>query len=106
MHAQPARRWTADDIGRELRIEPAWAATQLQNLCSRGLIACDDPGPPSPTGSYRFGARSPDLESAVRGLVTAYEERRVTVIGMIFSKPVDKIRSFADAFKIRKDKAD
>ena len=29
---------------------------------------------------------------------------RVTVIGMIFSKPIDKIRSFADAFRIRKDK--
>jgi len=36
----------------------------------------------------------------------SYADRRVTVIGLIFSKPVDKIRSFADAFRIRKDRSD
>jgi hypothetical protein len=30
-------------------------------------------------------------------------KRRVTVINSIYSKPIDKIRTFADAFRLRKD---
>ena len=30
----------------------------------------------------------------------------MTVINLIFSKPVDKIRTFADAFRLRKDEDD
>ena len=44
-----------------------------------------------------------DLHRAVAGLAREYAARRVTVIGLIFSKPVDKIRSFADAFRLRRD---
>jgi len=100
LHLLPDRDVTAADVGRELRIDSAWAEAQLDHLCQRGLITCnrDDGGP-----RYKVGAKTPALEDAVRGLVKAYSERRVTLISMIFSKPIDKLRSFADAFRIRKD---
>jgi hypothetical protein len=98
----PGKDWRADDIGRELRIDPSWAAAQLADLCSRGLITCDE----GPNPNYRYGPRSPDIEQAIVDLNRAYTDMRVTVISLIFSKPADKIRIFADAFKIRKDKSD
>ena len=100
LHAQPARPFTAADVARELRIESEWARTQLADLCARGIITCDD----TAARLYRHGAHTPRLEAAVVGLVRAYAGRRVTVIGMIFSKPVDKLRTFADAFRLRKDR--
>jgi hypothetical protein len=98
----PQKDWRAEDIGRELRIDPSWAAAQLADLCSRGLLACDH----GPNPFYRYGPSSPELQQAIADLNRAYTDMRVTVISLIFSKPADKIRIFADAFKIRKDKSD
>jgi hypothetical protein len=47
---------------------------------------------------------TPALDAAVAQLAKDYAERRVSVITLIFSKPVDKLRTFADAFRLRKDK--
>lgn len=100
LHAAPQRVFSAAEIGRELRIDAAWAAQQLVNLCSRGVLTCT--GTTDPV--YRYGPRTPEMDRAVADLAQAYADRRVTVIGLIFSKPVDKIRTFADAFRLRKDK--
>jgi hypothetical protein len=92
--------WDAEALGRELRINRDWAASQLQHLCAHGLLDCDSP----PAGTrFRYAPKTPELAAAVEGLARAYAERRVSVIGLIFSKPIDKIRSFADAFRLRKD---
>jgi hypothetical protein len=97
IQAVPEQTWDAEKLGRELRINRDWAASQLQHLCNHGLLNCDQPP------NYRYAPKTPELAAAVEGLARAYAERRVTVIGMIFSKPVDKLRSFADAFRLRKD---
>ena len=99
---QPQRGWAASDLARELRIDPAWVDAQLRGMSAQGLM---EPATGSPA-HYRFQPRTPDLGRAVADLTGAYADRRVTVIGLIFSKPVDKLRSFADAFKIRKDPSD
>jgi hypothetical protein len=56
-------------------------------------------GPP-PT--YRY-APPPELHRSIAGLVETYRERRVSVINLVYSRPSDAIRSFADAFRLRKD---
>jgi hypothetical protein len=89
--------WDAERLGRELRINRDWAASQLQHLCAHGLLNCDKPP------HYTYAPRTPELARAVEGLAQAYAERRVSVIGLIFSKPMDKLRSFADAFRLRRD---
>jgi hypothetical protein len=43
------------------------------------------------------------LDRTASDLARLYPERRFTIIEIIFSKPNDKIRSFADAFRIRRD---
>jgi hypothetical protein len=99
LHGTAGRTWTAGEIARELRIDAAWPATQLQGLCAKGIIACA-------TGSqavYTFDPKRAEVRSTVDALARAYADRRVTVIGLIFSKPVDKLKRFSDAFRIRKD---
>jgi hypothetical protein len=104
LHAQAPRPWTAAELAQELRIDAAWVAGQLASLADAGVLAATAAGGNAP--QYRYEPRAAELDRAVAGLAREYAARRVTVIGLIFSKPVDKIRSFADAFRLRKDKPD
>jgi hypothetical protein len=71
-------------------------------MAAGGLASVAEGSP----AQFRYEPRSADLADAVQALARAYADRRVTVIGLIFAKPTDKIRSFADAFRIRKDRSD
>jgi hypothetical protein len=102
LHADPARARTAQDVARELRIDPTYAQTELANLSVRGMLRPTDKS----AGAYQYAPASPQMDAAVNGLAKAYADRRVTVIGLVYSKPPDQIRSFADAFRLRKEKGD
>lgn len=97
LHANPGRAWSAADVAQELRIDPAWAGGQLGELVAHALIA------PAAEDPRAFRYVSTSLDATVAQLARDYAERRVTIITLIFSKPVDKLRSFADAFRLRKD---
>jgi hypothetical protein len=99
---QPGKVWTAAELAQLLRIDAAWVDGQLRSMGGRGVIGVAEGSPPE----FRYEARSAELAATVTELARAYADRRVTVIGLIFSKPIDKIRSFADAFRLRKDKSD
>ncbi|MFY0563258.1 hypothetical protein ACN28E_05395 [Archangium lansingense] len=101
LHQHPERSWTAESVARELRISALSADDRLKDMARSGILA-------KVQGSeveYRY-APSQQLGDVVAGLATAYAERRVTVINLIFSKPIDKIRTFADAFRLRRDDDD
>jgi hypothetical protein len=53
--------------------------------------------------SMRYRPASAELGNFVQTLAKAYEERPVTLIRLIYALRDRKIRSFADAFKLRKD---
>ena len=98
LHRDPERGWTADQIGTELRIDPGWAAEQLAVLESRGLVA-----PLGEASSYHFRPGTPEAESAVKALATCYADRRVAIIALLYSRPIDRIRVLADAFRVRRE---
>ncbi|PTL84455.1 hypothetical protein [Vitiosangium sp. GDMCC 1.1324] len=98
----PERTWNAETVARELRISALSAGDRLEDLARDALLASTE----GSAEEYRYAPRSPMQDESVRGLATAYVERRVTVINLIFSKPVDKIRTFADAFRLRKKEDD
>lgn len=102
LHADPQQAWSPDDLAKELRIEPHWSAAQLTTLAQRGLLGVVD----AAGSTYRYGPNTAELAQTVDGLAKAYADRRVTVISLIYSKPVDTLRSFADAFRLRKDNPD
>jgi hypothetical protein len=100
-NAPAARAFTAADLAHELKIDAAHADAQLEKFCQRGLLACGETSP----RTYRYAPQSPQLDAAVAAVAAAYAGRRVTMIGLIFSKPTSTLKTFADAFRIRgKDK--
>ncbi len=99
-HAE--RVWTAGELAQQLRIDPAWVDVQLSTMAAGGLVVATGGSP----AQFRYEPRIPELGQTVDELSQTYADRRVTVIGLIFAKPTDKIRSFADAFRIRKERSD
>jgi hypothetical protein len=66
----------------------------------RGFITASD----SRLARYRYAPTQPALAESVRQLALLYGERRVSVIEQIYAKPADPLQSFADAFRIRKER--
>ena len=97
LRREAGRAWSGDAVARELRINPESARARLEDLDARGLLAREGPD------EYRYSPRTGELDRAVAATARAYADLRVTVINHIFSKPVDKIRTFADAFKLKGD---
>jgi hypothetical protein len=99
LHEQPGRDWSAEAVARELRIASESAGERLEDMVSDGLLKRREESP----AEYRYAPDNMKLDDAVRGVAAGYAKRRVTVINLIYSKPIDKIRTFADAFRLRKD---
>lgn len=91
--------WSADDLARELRIDPAWTAAELSQLAARGLIERTSEGEWHATAT-------PEIAASVTRVAQAYADRRVSVVALIYAKPSDALRTFADAFRFRKDSQD
>jgi predicted ArsR family transcriptional regulator len=101
LHGHPDQPWTADEVAAQLRIDPTWAEAQLAELATHGLVQRADP---AAVNAYRYTPASDDLRRTVDELSKAYADRRVAVISLIYSKPSDTLKTFADAFRIRKEK--
>jgi hypothetical protein len=99
IRSDPGRGWTAADISKVLCTPVEMVIEQMAGLQSRGLILVV----PGPEPQYQYQPRTPELDQVVASLSEIYKARRVTVITLIYSKPVDRVRTFADAFRLRKD---
>jgi hypothetical protein len=102
LYAHRARSYTVNDIVQELRIDANWLAGELSRLCAAGILTCSSNNPPM----YQYQPARKELDDAVTGLADTYAQRRVSVVSLIFNKPIDRLKSFADAFRLRKDKTD
>lgn len=100
LHRRQENEWTAEEVSQELRLSQASIAMRLADLEKRGLLAVRE----ASDLLYRYHPQKPNFESTVNSLAEAYPTYRLTVINLIFSKPLDKIQTFADAFKFREDK--
>ncbi|MCW8140496.1 MAG: hypothetical protein KIT58_16480 [Planctomycetota bacterium] len=95
LHRTRPRRWTAVQVSEELRTNVDSTRERLDELVWRLLVV----GREQPGGrTYHVEGPAP----AVEALSEAYETRRVSVITFIVSKPLERIRSLADAFRIRR----
>lgn len=99
LRGQGERAFSAHDVAEALRIDPGWAAGELERLRTRGLFAKSE----SETG-YCYTPATQELATAVDDLAKTFATHRVAVITMIFAAPSDSVGSFADAFKLRRDK--
>lgn len=100
LRSEPERQWTAEQVAKALYTTPEMVAEQLSELSRRGLAAASE----DTELHYRFWPATPELDGQAAVLDRAYKERRVAVITYIYSQPVEKVRTFADAFRLRKEK--
>lgn len=98
LHGNPDTGFTAAEVSQRVYTVPAAATLRLEQLVLAGLLSSDGAADPH----YRYAPRSPRLAERVDSLARAYRADRVGVIRFIFEKPVDPLRSFADAFRIKK----
>lgn len=84
-------------IAAELRTSPDYAKQQLEELANFGIVQrC------STVDCYKFES-TPDLNAVLEQLANDFARHRLTIIDLLYSQPIDKIRGFSDAFKIKKD---
>jgi hypothetical protein len=102
LRARAERDWNARDVSLELRITEPSALARLEDLTARRLLEKRGTTPPT----YHFRPESAEDGEDVSELQATYSTRRVSVISFIFSKPLDKVRGFADAFRLKRDKDD
>lgn len=96
--ANPDRAWTIAEMSAILRSTPNSISHRLDALEKRKLAAG------SPQAGYRYIATG-RLHEMVEMLKNEFTIRRYSVIELVFS-PADTARSFADAFRFRRDQDD
>lgn len=99
VHSDPAREWSPESVAQSIYTVPAGATRRLEQLVEMGLASSSGTANPA----YRYAPSRPAMAAQVDALAEAYRRARVPVINLIYNKPPDPLRSFADAFKLRKD---
>lgn len=94
MHSQRERSWLPEEASAELRSNPSWIQTQLEQLARRGLLERD--------GQAFIYRAPPDLDRTIFELSDAYKQYPVAVISAIYAPDPD-LKQFADAFRLRRD---
>ncbi|MDB5558109.1 MAG: hypothetical protein JWQ36_1043 [Enterovirga sp.] len=90
------RSWEPDQLVRELRASASVVKDGLRTLEAAGLAASDG------AGRWRYAPASAAFDSLTAELETLYRERPTAVTQALFAR-TDRLRSFADAFRLRKD---
>ena len=97
LRGAPDKEWTGREVARALVSQPESAANWLARLEGRGLLAASG-------DAYRYAPATPDVAESIDHLAESYARYRVAVIGLIFSKPSERVTVFSDAFRIRRKK--
>jgi DNA-binding IclR family transcriptional regulator len=94
----PERGWSASEVAETLYSHPSSIRLRLARLLGQGLLREIE------EGCYKYAPRTVELHATVHRVAECYHERRVAVITLIASKPLDNVRAFSDAFRIRRNK--
>lgn len=95
MRATRQQAWSAEDLVRELRASMLVVHEALTQLSQAGLLADDA------AGLLYYRPASPQLASFVDDTESLYRAKPLAVINAIASAPNDKLRIFADAFRLK-----
>jgi predicted transcriptional regulator len=95
--AQSDKSWSAADIFHTIQSSQASVEQRLGTLVGARLLAQD------PNKLYRFAPKDEETRQVVTDLASAYKSRRVRIIEAIYARKTDAVRTFADAFRFKKD---
>ena len=88
--------WDPEELVRELRASASVVKDGLSTLEAAGLAAHDG------AGLWRYAPASEAFDRLTTELATVYRERPTAVTQALFAR-TDRLRSFADAFRLRKE---
>ncbi len=97
MKNAPDRAWTVGALNDRLRASTTLVEEILKGFTREGLVTAnaDD--------TYAYTPASAEMDAVAGELVRLYAERPVAIIKEILSAPNEKIHSFVDAFRLKKD---
>lgn len=98
IRTDPTKDWTAEDLSKVLYSTPSAVQMRMDDLVARGLVLSATESPKA----YRYEPKA-ERDQLLEMLAELYRERRVAVIGLIYSKQGSQVQAFADAFRFRKD---
>ncbi len=96
LRASPQNSWDIAAIARRLYTSESQAEEVLAQLFTEGLIAREN-------DLYRYAGQSAETLVMIDRLAEFYSKQLIPITNLIHGKP-RRIRQFADAFKIRKDR--
>ncbi len=90
-------------LSHELRMPEAWTTQQLKDLEARGLLRRARLNGSAPT--FWYEPQDPEMDRRIAQVADCFRRRKTRVVALILSSDVeDPLRSFSDAFRIRKDR--
>ena len=93
--ARGTASWRAEAAAERVGIDRDVAEAKLDSLASAGLLSRDEAG-------FRYSPGSDEVRKLVLDLAREYTDRRANVINVIYSANLERLRKFADAFRLRK----
>lgn len=95
MQRKAEHGWTAEELVRELRASTLVVHEALRQLLNAGLLAAE------PTDRFCYRPASEHLGALVSDMQSLYRAKPLTVINAIAAAPNEKLRIFADAFRLK-----
>ena len=96
LHRHPGRLWSIDALTAELRASTSVVADLVGAFARAGLLDRDG------DGAIVYRPSTEDLRGIVDAIAAAYATTPLAVSREIFAASDDRIRSFADAFRVKK----
>ena len=108
LHRGSERAWTGEQTSAALRLPLDATEMALDALALRGLLAREPSAFPR---AYRYAARTAELDGTLRELQRVHSEQQLALMRVINAFAMERlrtaaIRTFADAFILRKKKQD
>lgn len=91
------RAWSAAELVRELRASDSIVLDGIAVLQAASLVV------PHGKDGFRYTPASSVLDQLVQRLAQLYRERPAAVTKALFASPDQKLQTFADAFRLKKD---
>ncbi len=95
LRSNAGQDWTAAACGERLYLSESEAGAILGSLAESGFLSKSE-------DRYQFSCKTTELEEMVVRLAELYREKLIPVTNLIHSNQ-NRVREFADAFKLRKD---
>jgi hypothetical protein len=99
LHSAPDRGWTAREVSESVFTVPTAATMRLEQLVQAGFLASTGSADPR----YTYRPATDLLGRQVDTLAAVYRANRVAVIQLVFQKAADPLKSFANAFRLRRE---